>query len=186
MRRALLGLGVLALIGASCSAQDAIGFPGCEGEGPQVIVAQSVSSASQIPCLSGLPDGWSLSRADVGESGSVFTFDSDRAGAGAAILTLRGGCDVVSGISVPGSELDPGDNVVEPDVIDNYEEIISLDPSLRSLRSYVFEGGCVQWSFDFDREVSATLTVELDGRLRFLSREDFQRSLAEDFLDVEL
>ena len=70
--------------------------------------------------------------------------------------------------------------------IEVYDRNIALDPSFRAERSYVFDGGCVQWFFDFDRGVSGTLTVELADRLHMVSRLEYEAILDESFMDVDL
>lgn len=176
MRRARHAFAVVALVATTCAAQDSITLPHCQEEGPTIIMAQSVPTAEQIPCLDGLPQGWSLARGDINQSGSTFTFDSDRAGAGAAVLTFGDSCDVADAVSLRSDFAD----------VERYERNIALDPSFRSERTYVFDGGCVQWIFDFDRGVSGTLTVGLDERLQFVSRADFEAAIDESFMDVDL
>ena len=176
MKRASSIVVLIALLGAACSAQDALTIPNCSGEGPVLIMAQSVPTASQIPCLDGLPEGWSFAHGDISESGSRFTFDSDRAGDDAAVLSLRSSCEVGDAVSIR----------TDWAAIDGYDRNIALDPSFRAERSYVFDGGCVQWHFDFDREVSGTLTVGLDERLQFVSRAEYEIILDESFMDVDL
>jgi len=176
VRRAGILIAVAALLAAACAAQDSLTLPDCSGEGPVLIMAQSVPTASQIPCLNGLPEGWSFAHGDISESGSAFIFDSDRAGDDAAVLSFGDSCDVGDAIRFEHSWPD----------IEGYDRNIAVDPSFRAERSYVFDGGCVRWSFDFDQDVSGTLTVEIDDRLQFVSRVDYEAILDETFMDVDL
>ena len=62
MRRRVAILVVLALLGAGCST-DQGSLPGCNRPDDSVfaLIAQSVPSATQLPCLRELPVGWNLS-----------------------------------------------------------------------------------------------------------------------------
>jgi hypothetical protein len=159
-----------------CSVEQTLPPPSCETGGSGLIVAQSVPSATQIPCLTGMPAGWSVSTVKVNEHHSVVTLDSDRAGDGAAVLRFEDACDVSDAVSAP-SELP---------LAERYDAIEQVRPSFRAQRFYVFEGGCVYWAFDFDAGVSATESVAIGDALALVSRADLQRSISETFLDEEI
>jgi tRNA A-37 threonylcarbamoyl transferase component Bud32 len=65
----------------------------CTDPEPLWLLAQSVPSASQIPCVRSRPAGWTLSHVTVVSGRSELTFDHDRAGAGALVVTLTAACD---------------------------------------------------------------------------------------------
>ena len=56
--------------------------------------------------------------------------------------------------------------------IARYERPERLPPDLRATRTYMFDGGCVTYQFAFDGPASATLTVEIDEALSFVSRDE--------------
>ena len=60
---------------------------------PQWLEAQSVPSASLVPCLRSLPAGWTLRNVTVNNGRSVLTLDNDRAGMGAMVIRLAATCD---------------------------------------------------------------------------------------------
>jgi hypothetical protein len=161
---------------AACSVEQTLPAPDCEEGGSGFIVAQSVPSATQIPCLMPLPMGWSVAKVKVNENHSEVVFDSDRAGSGAAVMRLDDGCDVRHTVSAP-SELPAADR---------YDYVEQLQPSFRGERYYVFPGGCVWWQFTFDRGVSATEAVAIGEALVLISREDVNQIMRDTFIDEEI
>jgi hypothetical protein len=160
----------------ACSVEQTLPPPDCEEGGTGLIVAQSVPSASQIPCLLALPAGWSVTRVKVNENHSEVVFDSDRAGDDAATLRLDDGCDVRHTVSAP-SDLPAADR---------YDYVERLEPSFRGERYYVFPGGCVWWQFSFDRGASATEAVAIGESLVLMSREDLRRNVRDSFIDEDI
>jgi len=65
---------------------------GCRSLEGLWIEAQSVPTATLLPCIRPLPLGWTLARANAGSGRSVITLDNDRAGTGALQLTLTARC----------------------------------------------------------------------------------------------
>ena len=47
-----------------------------------------------------------------------------------------------------------------------------LPPDVRATRTYLFDGGCVTYDFDFDDTADASLLVELDSALAFQPRDE--------------
>ena len=168
---------VLAVVGlAGCSVEQTLPPPYCESSGSGLIVAQSVPGSTQVPCLSDLPAGWSFATVRVNEHHSTVTMDSDRAGDAAAVLRFEDSCDVSGAVSAP-SELIPAER---------FDEIEQVRPAFQAKRYYVFEGGCVYWTFAFNSGVSATESVAIGDTLALVARTDLQRSISESFLDEEI
>jgi tRNA A-37 threonylcarbamoyl transferase component Bud32 len=71
------------------------------------IAAQSVQSASFVPCVASLPVGWSVGQAYANSGRSSFTLNHDRAGHGALEVQLTRGCDLRGTVEadsrIPGS-----------------------------------------------------------------------------------
>jgi hypothetical protein len=176
-RRTTTALGLAPLIVlVSCSVQQTLPPPNCFGDGAGLIVAQSVRSASQVPCLFDLPTGWTVATVQVNEHHSVVTFDSDRAGEGAAVLRLEEECDVTAAVPAPSDQ----------PAAERFDLIERVQPSFRAERFYVFPGGCVSWTFDFDEGTSATESVSIGNALALISRQDLQDNVREDFIDEEI
>jgi membrane-associated phospholipid phosphatase/tRNA A-37 threonylcarbamoyl transferase component Bud32 len=59
---------------------------------PLWLQAQSVPTASMVPCVQSLPVGWSLGNVTVNDGRSVITLDHDRAGPAALVVRLTASC----------------------------------------------------------------------------------------------
>ena len=178
MKRAPAVVTLCLLLGSAgaCAVEEVLPAPRCDDGGSALIVAQSVPSATQIPCLERLPDGWAVASVTVGETGTVVRLDSDRAGDTAATLRFDAECDVSRAVTAP-SELDAATR---------YDQIDRLEPGFRASRYYVFPGGCVSWEFDFDNDASATESVAIGDTLSLISRQLFNDNLRETFIDEEI
>lgn len=150
--------------------------PTCSWGGSSIIVAQSVSSASQIPCLEFLPDGWTVAAVSVNQNRSVITLNSDRAGDEAATLRLDPTCDVSTAVS----------SASEYAAAERFDDIKQLAPGFRASRFYRFTGGCVTWDFDFHEDASATEAVALGDALRLIPRQELSDRLSETFVEEGL
>jgi hypothetical protein len=56
-------------------------------------MAQSVPSASLVPCVESRLPGWTVADVAVNDGRSVITLDHDRAGAGAVVVRMAAACD---------------------------------------------------------------------------------------------
>ncbi len=174
--RALLVTSFLPVVTVGCAVEQALPAPSCADGGSALIAAQSVPAASQIPCLEPLPDGWQVASVKVDQDGTVVRLDSDRAGDDAATLRLEAECDITGAVRA----------VTEFPTVARYDRIDRLEPGFRASRFYVFPGGCVWWSFDFDNGASATESVAIGERLELISREEFNDGLRETFIDEDI
>lgn len=175
-RRFILVLVCIAGIAVSCSTSDTLHEPRCTGESSALLAAQSVQSASLLPCFTSLPAGWETEDVQVTESGTMVTFESDRAGKGAAQFTFAETCDI-GGASATESEYEG---------VERFDITLESTPRFRAKRHYKFDGGCVSWNFDFDDRERAELSEELAQKLVFLARRDVSDDLRENFVDEEL
>ena len=138
------------------------GSPDCGTSDVVITVAQSVPSATLVPCIATLPAGWDLGGVHVKRGRSTFWLDSDLAGNRAveATLTPRDECDVSGATAVPSDEVGT----------DRYEQPERLPPGLRSTRFYLFPGGCVTYRFEFADEATPDLMFSADQALAFQPR----------------
>lgn len=169
-----VALGVLAA--ASCSVESSLPPPSCTDGDSAAIVAQSVPTASQIPCLEDLSAGWSVATVTIDQDGTTIVFDSDRAGSQAARLLLRSDCDLSGAVDAP-SDLDQAER---------YDRIDQVDPAFRASRFYRFPGGCLWWEFDFDQGASATESIAIADALHLVPRVELNDSLRATFIDEDL
>jgi tRNA A-37 threonylcarbamoyl transferase component Bud32 len=68
---------------------------------PLWLEAQSVPSASLVPCMSTLRPGWSLAEVAVNNGRSQVTLNHDRAGDAAVVLWLTRSCDTGAAVETP-------------------------------------------------------------------------------------
>ncbi len=167
---------VIALMVSGCSVVETVAPPSCSAGGSVFIIAQSVPTASQVPCLDFLPEGWTVATVDVNQDRSILTLDSDRAGSEAAVLRLDSSCDPSGAIPAPS----------EFPTVERFDHVKRLAPGFRAERFYVFDGGCVSWNFDFSTDASATEAVAVGDALRLVSREELDDQLRATFVEEEL
>ena len=175
-RLCLIAAAAVAVFVGACSVDEAMPAPTCSGDTSALLAAQSVPTASEIPCLEPLPDGWLVASVSINQDRTVVKLDSDRAGTDAAVLRLEKECDVAEAVTAP-SDIPSADR---------YDQIDRLEPSFRASRYYVFPGGCVWWRFDFDRGASATEAVAIGDVLALVSRQAFNDSFRESFVDEDI
>ena len=167
-RRGRVRAAIVALVAA------AVLLPGCGGLYPQeptcggkeakalILAAQAVPSATLIPCIAQFPSGWSYDGSRIGSGSAQFWLNSDRAGFHALEVTLTASCDVSDAVEVTAGANQPGVRV--------YEEPLSLPPTFQVNRYLRFSGGCVTNEFRFAAGASATLALEAQQALSFVSR----------------
>jgi hypothetical protein len=137
----------------------------------RLLEAQAVPSATLIPCLLPLPQGWSYGGAEV-RSGLVrFWADSDRAGARAAEVRLTQTCNL-SGATEVALKAPPGD-------LRGYQEPSARQPPT-TVRYFVFTGGCVRYRFSFTQQTAPALFKEADQFLGFDPRAVFVNAVRDD------
>src|SRR6266496_2587995 len=144
-----------------------IGNLACTDLEPLWLQAQSVPSASLVPCLRPIPAGWKLMNVTVNDGRSVLTFDSDRAGTGAMVVRLTAGCAAGRGTEVAPDHLG----------VRRYMLIEQQAPRFVATRYDVFVGGCVTTRFSIPAETRAQLTAEAATLLDFTTRQALQRTL---------
>lgn len=157
-----LGLSMLGLVGcraeagyateANCPVEDSEFF---------VLMAQSVPSATLLPCIRALPAGWTYGGSDVRSGSSRFWLDSDRAGFRAVEVSLAVSCEVAGALDVTNSTSETG-------VRDYLRELV-LHP-FSANRYFTFPGGCVTYRYRFGGTADPVLALEADEALTFGSR----------------
>ncbi len=138
------------------------GTPSCGRNDLMILIAQSVPSATAVPCVAAVPAGWSLTEITVDDGETNFAFDSDLAGTRAIEVALLppDECATARSTEVPSDEVG----------FRRYERIDQLRPSFRGTRTYRFRGGCVTYEFDLDTRRSAPVLFDADTALAFQSR----------------
>jgi hypothetical protein len=123
-----------------------------------VLMAQSVPSATLIPCIGSFPAGWSYGGSDVTNTEARFWLDSDRGGLHAVEVALAVSCRITGAVDVTNSTSEGGVRV--------YLDVFDLHPFTAN-KYFVFPGGCVTYRYRFGPEAEATLALEADEAVTF-------------------
>jgi hypothetical protein len=147
--------------------------PTCGTSDLMITMAQTVPTATQVPCIASLPAGWTAAGVQARSGHSVFYLDSDRAGRHAVAVRLFSAdeCNVSDAVEVVSDEVG----------MRRYERPEQLPPGLVSTRFYVFDGGCVTYRFAFGGDTNASLMFEADQALAFQSRQPLVDEVARRF-----
>ena len=165
---------IVALALSGCSAGGGGRMPLCTNmdDGVFVLLAQSVPSATQLPCVSEFPAGWTFGGSDISSGLSRFWLDSDRGGIHAVEVSLRRSCDTTDAVEERPAPDEAGTRVfVRPD---------SLEPSFTGVRFLLFDGGCIGYTFRFASGASSTLAIEAVEALSQLPRATIVTQVQED------
>jgi tRNA A-37 threonylcarbamoyl transferase component Bud32 len=143
-----------------------VGTLACTDPEPLWLMAQSVPSASLVPCLGTLPEGWRLARMTVTDDRSEITLN-DQLALGTVVVRLTAACDVGGASLVPSGR---------PEVR-RYLRTESVMPQYSGTRFEVFPGGCVTtWLTVPDVHRDRT-TSQAGALLGFTSRQTLQQLL---------
>jgi hypothetical protein len=138
----LLLLAAGGLTGCASETTATIEVPTCAvGEEPTngvILMAQSVPTASWVPCLRmALPLGWSFHHLDARNELARFWLDSDRDGDKAIEVRLAASCDTAGTTEI----------VSDREDMRRFERVTRTTPRYEGKRYYVFEGGCITFTF---------------------------------------
>jgi hypothetical protein len=135
-----------------------------------ILMAQSVPTASFVPCLEGMPVGWHFSDLKAQSGSARFWLDSDRYGTHAIEVRLTESCDTSGATEIPSEQPD----------MRRLEQVAQVSPQFIGRRYYLFDGGCISVVFTLaGSDSSEPLAVATQGlgvvprdALRDLVRED--------------
>jgi tRNA A-37 threonylcarbamoyl transferase component Bud32/membrane-associated phospholipid phosphatase len=171
----LQGLGLVPASEAGTSALSAVTRPSECGEvlEPLLLVSQSVPEAQLVPCLRTLPVGWNFRAMDVDSTSTRFFVDYDRVGFGEMVATFREHCNTSSAVR---------ESTDKPSTSLYVTVSIFDDRSYSGSRIYVFDGGCLQFDYDFQGEGRTALADEITVAFGFVTRSEIDSALrAEGF-----
>lgn len=140
------------------------------GSPATVLMAQSVPTATLIPCTVLLPVGWKVSTVYAKSGSARFRLSSDRAGSSALEVTFRRRCDVRAATEVPSDEAGTR----------RYERVLAIDPTLRLVRYYTFTGGCTTYDFNLNGEQRTAASDEASLAVGFIRRVDVAERVSAD------
>ena len=139
----------------------------CGQPEPLWLQAQSVPSASLVPCLNPLPAGWSFNSANVRSGWSTFILDHDRVGSQALIVRLTATCET-SG-TIEHSTGQPGAR--------RYERPQPTGSGPGATWYTIFPGGCVTAQLHPAAATHAGFVEEATATLSFTSRGSLDQEL---------
>jgi tRNA A-37 threonylcarbamoyl transferase component Bud32/membrane-associated phospholipid phosphatase len=136
---------------------------------PRWLLAQSVPSASLVPCLRPLPVGWMMGNVTINDGRSVIPLNHDRAGPGVLVIRLTATCDTRGATEVSSDQ---------PQVR-RYQRIDRQTPRLEATRFDRFQGGCVTAQATVPAANQTEITSQLPTILGYTSRQALQQALDE-------
>jgi tRNA A-37 threonylcarbamoyl transferase component Bud32/membrane-associated phospholipid phosphatase len=142
---------------------------GCADLEPLWLMAQSVPSASLVPCVQLLPAGWSVAEVAVNNGRSVITLDHDRAGKQALMVQLTAACDLTGATEVTSEQAGAR----------RYLRVDRNAPGFSATRAYTFPGGCVTHRFSAAAPSALRLSDTASSEFGFVAREELRQALEE-------
>ncbi|MBN1094155.1 hypothetical protein JKP75_17290 [Blastococcus sp. TML/M2B] len=102
-----------------------------------VLLAQSVPTATWVPCLEVIPLGWGVSGLEATDEQARFWLDSDRDGNRAVEIRLDESCDTTGATRIPSDR----------EAMQRWERVVQVTPRYEGTRFYTFDGGCISVLF---------------------------------------
>ena len=170
---AVVTFGAAAALTGCASSSDTV--PGCGDPLRLAIVAQSVPSASYLPCVRDLQPGWTASDFNPSQDGTSFLLNSDRSPGQPVTVRLTTGCRT-SGAS-PSPARAPG--------VLTYTRLDSIRPRFTGRIYDVFPGGCVTYTFDVSHGSQIALMEQFKAAVGLYPRQQLRLVLKQQ-LGVEL
>jgi len=133
------------------------------------LIAQSVPSASQVPCVRALPVGWSVGNVAVNDGRSTLTLDHDRAGDRALVVRLAATCDPSGAVEGPS----PTEGVR------HYQRIESSTGEFIATWYDQFPGGCVTSRLHLTTDPNGEFAAQAPQVLGFTSRAVLREALSQ-------
>jgi tRNA A-37 threonylcarbamoyl transferase component Bud32/membrane-associated phospholipid phosphatase len=134
--------------------------PECKPSAQLILMAQSVPTASRVPCIQSLPVGWFHDSLRVRDGSSRFLLGYGSEGPLALTVALHPSCDTSGADEVPSDE----------ESARRFERIRSVGRQFAGERFYVFEGGCVIYRFNLFSARGGSLVNDISLGLDFFSR----------------
>jgi tRNA A-37 threonylcarbamoyl transferase component Bud32/membrane-associated phospholipid phosphatase len=142
---------------------------GCGDLEPLWLMAQSVPSASLIPCLQLVPADWTVAKVAVNNGRSVITLDHNRAGGAAMVVRLTASCDLAGATEVTSEQAGAR----------RYLRIDRTRTEFSAIRAYTFPGGCVTQRFRGAGPSAFRLSDTASIEFGFITREQLRQALSQ-------
>jgi hypothetical protein len=129
--------------------------------------AQSVPSASLVPCIRSPLAGWTVAEVAVNDGRSVVTLNHDRAGPSAVVLRLTAACDPAGAVRAPSPA--PG--------VRRYQRVGPRAGEFRATWYDLFPGGCLTYQLHSTTDVKGSFTADLPALFTFATRDALRQAL---------
>jgi tRNA A-37 threonylcarbamoyl transferase component Bud32 len=136
---------------------------------PLWLMAQSVPSASLVPCVESRLPGWTVTNVAVNDGRSVITLGHDRAGAPAVVMRMAAACDPAGAAETPAPE--PG--------VRRFARVEHLAGAFSATWYDQFPGGCVTYRLHSTTDPTGQFANEAPQVLGFTTREQLRQALAQ-------
>jgi tRNA A-37 threonylcarbamoyl transferase component Bud32 len=137
---------------------------------PLWLMAQSVPSASLVPCVESRLPGWTVANVAVNDGRSVITLNHDRAGAAAVgVRMAAGACDLAGAVEGPSQE--PG--------VRRFERVARLAGAFSATWYDQFPGGCVTYRLHSTTDPTGQFANQARSLLGFTTREQLRQALSQ-------
>jgi len=136
---------------------------------PLWLMAQSVPSASLVPCVRSRLPGWTVTDVAVNNGLSVVTLDHDRAGSKAVVVRLAAACDPAGAAEVPSRQ--PG--------VRRSARVERLAGEFSVTWYDQFPGGCVTYRLHSNEDPGGGFVGEVPELLGFATRETLRQALSQ-------
>jgi tRNA A-37 threonylcarbamoyl transferase component Bud32/membrane-associated phospholipid phosphatase len=139
----------------------------CAQPEPLWLMAQSVPSATLVPCVKSRLPGWTVADVAVNNGRSVITLDHDRAGTGAVVARLAAACDATGAVETPS----PTPGVRRDQLVERLAGAFSATWYDR------FPGGCVTYRLHSTSDLEGQFANEAPSLLGFTTRAALRQAL---------
>jgi tRNA A-37 threonylcarbamoyl transferase component Bud32 len=140
----------------------------CARPEPLWLMAQSVPSASLVPCVESRLPGWTVANVAVNDGRSQVTLNHDRAGEAAVVLRLTRACDTGAAVETPPPASD----------VRRWERVDQLGGGRYAATWYDrFAGGCVAYRLRSASDPVGQFANEVPSLLGFASRTALRQAL---------
>jgi tRNA A-37 threonylcarbamoyl transferase component Bud32/membrane-associated phospholipid phosphatase len=158
-----------ALLGYERAAKTPLGIHAldCGHLEPLWLQAQSVPSASLVPCIRSRLVGWTVAEVAVNDGRSVVTLNHDRAGSSAVVLRLTAACDPAGAVQTPSPA--PG--------VRRFQRAERGTGEFGATWYDRFPGGCVTYRLHSTSDVEGSFAAELPALLGFATRDSLRLTL---------
>jgi tRNA A-37 threonylcarbamoyl transferase component Bud32/membrane-associated phospholipid phosphatase len=142
---------------------------GCTHLEPLWLEAQSVPSASMVPCVRSLPVGWTVANVTVNDGRSVLTLNHDRAGDAALVVRLTAACDPSGAVEGPSAT----------EGIRHFQRTESRAGKFSATWYDRFPGGCVTTRLRLTTDPNGEFAAQAPQVLGFTTRAALQEALSQ-------